>query len=197
MAQDPTRCALVNCAYHVFDTDRFISTNPYTFSELLKEIQLDKFSVINEKKAGFVIEKDTVDFWQKQTEEVRAQCHPSDQDISREQHVLKLKNYISGKKISRWWSRGNTFDPVILKTIDDEYQTGIFNILRFWNVRDIRTFIDSKFEFKTRTDFDPFTDTKKWKSVFKKHISTHDVAADIMRMQQIIRAENELELINE
>ncbi len=197
MSQDPTRCALVNCAYFVFDTDRFTSSDPYTFKELISEVKLDKFSVPDQKRAGYLIDKDSVDFWMKQTPEVRNQCVPSDDDITRQAHVQNLKSYISGKKVSRWWSRGNTFDPVILKTLDDETGIGIFDILRFWNVRDVRTFVDAKFNFSTRSDFPPFEDTKKWNEVFKKHISIHDVSADIMRMQQIIRAEAELELVNE
>jgi hypothetical protein len=118
-------------------------------------------------------------------------------DISRDEHAFNLKTYISGPKISRWWSRGNTFDPVIMKDIDDKSGAGIFEILRFWNVRDVRTFIDTKFGFSTRTDFCPFPDEKKWNSVFVKHNCVHDVSADILRMQSIARAEQDMELVNE
>lgn len=196
LGQNPINCVLVNCAYFIFDSDRFLTNNPYTHEELITTIKLDKFSVEDQKNAGYVIDPDTVKWWMKQDEEVRKQCLPSKVDISRIRHTHNIKDYITNQKISRWWTRGNTFDPVILKELDDKAMTGIFEILRFWNVRDIRTFVDTKFNFKSRSDFNPFEDNKKWNKIFKKHNSVHDVSADILRMQQIFRAENGLSLVD-
>ena len=62
-----------------------------------------------------------------------------------------------------------------------------------WKVRDVRTFIDAKFDFSTRSGFVPLADEKYWNEAFVAHDSTHDVAADVLRLQAIYRAENDLE----
>lgn len=195
-SQDPFRCGIVNCAYFLFDTDRFVSDNPYTFSELTASVKCDKLDLPAQKKAGYHFDKETINWWMKQDVNVRNQLLPSENDISRQSHTSNLKKYISNVKLTKWWSRGNTFDPVILTVLDAEADTAIFNILKFWNVRDVRTYVDSKFDFSTRTDFIPFEDVEAWNKVFEKHISVHDVSADVLRMQQIVRAENGLPLVN-
>ena len=69
------------------------------------------------------------------------------------------------------------------------------NYLKYWSVRDTRTFIDAKFDFPKLNAFVPVSDTAKWEYNFKAHDSKHDVAADILRLQAITRAENDLEQI--
>ena len=65
--------------------------------------------------------------------------------------------------------------------------------LMFWRVRDTRTFIDAKFDFKTKNGFVPVSDEAYWSEAFKEHDSIHDIAADILRLQAIHRAENDEE----
>ena len=67
--------------------------------------------------------------------------------------------------------------------------------LRWWRVRDIRTWIDAKFDFSTKNGFVPIADVEYWENTFIGHDSTHDVAADVLRLQAIHRAENELEQV--
>jgi hypothetical protein len=59
----------------------------------------------------------------------------------------------------------------------------------------VRTHIDAKFNYTTRSGFIPVADEKYWESAFVAHDSTHDVAADVLRLQAIHRAENDLEQI--
>jgi hypothetical protein len=68
--------------------------------------------------------------------------------------------------------------------------------LKWWRIRDIRTYIDAKFDFSTRSGFVPVADSGYWKQAFIAHDSTHDVAADILRLQTIHRAENDLEQLD-
>ena len=98
-------------------------------------------------------------------------------------------------KIDYWWSRGNSFDPVILFRLMNAYgQDKLMNeYLKFWKVRDIRTYIDAKFDFSTRSGFVPLADEGYWERTFVAHDSSHDVAADVLRLQAICRAENDLE----
>ena len=65
--------------------------------------------------------------------------------------------------------------------------------LKFYTVRDVRTHIDAKFDYSTKSGFVPVADEEYWKKAFIAHDSTHDVAADILRLQAIHRAENDLE----
>ena len=66
-----------------------------------------------------------------------------------------------------------------------------------WKVRDmfVVTFIDAKFNFyTTRSGFVPLADEELLgKTAFVAHDSSHDVAADVMRLQTIHRAEHDLE----
>jgi hypothetical protein len=71
--------------------------------------------------------------------------------------------------------------------------TAFDNVLKFWKVRDVRTHIDAKFNYTTRSGFVPVADEDYWNKAFIAHDSTHDVAADILRLQAIHRAENDLE----
>ena len=60
----------------------------------------------------------------------------------------------------------------------------------------MRTYIDAKFNFETQNGFCPVSDTSTWDRNFKKHDSSWDVLADVLRLQAIVRAENDLEQIN-
>ena len=62
-------------------------------------------------------------------------------------------------------------------------------------VRDMRTYIDAKFNFDTENGFCPIADQQKWDRAFKKHDSSWDVLADVLRLQAIARAENDMEQI--
>ena len=65
--------------------------------------------------------------------------------------------------------------------------------LPYYNVRDIRTYIDAKFDFKGKNNIVPLADEEYWNEAFVAHNSSHDVAADILRLQTIYRLENGLE----
>jgi hypothetical protein len=89
-----------------------------------------------------------------------------------------------------WWSRSNTFDPIILYRLatDVNRMDDISNRLKHWNVRDTRTFIDAKLSFAPNvTSFV----LDEWKEKFEAHNSIHDVAIDVMRLQKLTQAENE------
>ena len=118
-------------------------------------------------------------------------------DITVKEFVDQFIDLVSEHKISHWWSRGNTFDPPILTRIfDDQGKKNELNKhLKYWAVRDMRTFIDAKLDFPKENGFPPFEDTVKWEKIFKKHDSSWDVLADMLRLQAIARAEDDLEQV--
>ena len=196
MGKDAGKCAVIDCSVMVFDFDRFL-TNPYTIASI-SQTKRFKLSVTDQvKNYGFDIDKSTLQFWEEQSPEVRANIAPKKSDLTVKEFVKQFHEFlIESPKVDYWWSRSNTFDPIILSRLFaaegkllhlDEY-------LKYWRVRDTRTFIDAKLNFPKENSFAPLVDSDKWNKVFKKHDSSWDILADVLRLQQIYRAENDLEL---
>jgi hypothetical protein len=66
MGQDVFTVPVINCAYFVFDWDRFTSDNPYSFNELIKEIRQDKFDFVEQVDLGYKFKKRDLDWWMEQ-----------------------------------------------------------------------------------------------------------------------------------
>lgn len=193
--QNVNTCAIINCAYLVFDYDRF-KTNPYSYDELLGMVQVLKLDVAKQVKDGFIIEKTTLDFWDKVDPEAKKQLKPDpNKDLTYQEFCDNMLSYLGKEKIDYWWSRSNTFDPILLWRIF-EYSNKLDDLnykLKFWRVRDTRTYIDAKTDFElNKNGFIPI-DTNEWNSKFKEHDSKHDIIGDILRMQKIVRVENGLD----
>ena len=198
MGQDVATCPAIDCSVFVFDWDRFLN-DPYTFEELTQTITRFKLSVKDQvSNYGYKISQKTVQFWEQQSPEVRANIAPKKDDLTLEEFCDKFIALLSNSpKIEYWWSRANVFDPLILwkamQNTGKNYSCDEY--LKFWRVRDTRTFIDAKFNFTTKNGFVPVSDVDYWNKAFKEHDSVHDVAADVMRLQAIHRAENDLEQV--
>lgn len=196
MGQDALRCPGVDCAIATFEWERFLD-QPYTFEELTSgHCKRLKLSVADQvKNYGAKIESKTVAFWEQQAPHVRKHIKPLPDDLTQEEFCDKFLGFLADRpKIQYWWSRANVFDPLILWRImtDCNRHHSLNEYLMFWRVRDTRTFIDAKFDFKTKNGFVPVSDEQYWKTAFEEHNSIHDIAADIMRLQTIHRAENDL-----
>lgn len=197
MGKDATKCAIVDCSVMVFNTDRFLS-NPYTLDSI-KETRKFKLSVADQvKNYGWEIDKSTLQFWEEQDPEVRANVSPKKSDLTVKEFIKSFHEFlIESPKIDFWWSRSNTFDPIILARVF-EAEGKLLHMeeyLKYWRVRDTRTYIDAKLNFPKQNGFTPMTDETTWNAKFKKHDSAWDILADVLRMQQIHRAENDLELL--
>lgn len=185
------------CSYLTFDWDRFIN-EPYSYEELLRLVVKDKLDVTDQvKRFGWKIEKTFIDgFLKTLPKDVQINFKPSDKDMKVEEYLDKFLQYAGTEKVKYWWSRSNTFDPIILDRllISVNRLSDKDKLLPYWRVRDTRTFINAKSDFKMTTSFVPMKDEEKWKSLFKLHDSRHDIIADILRLQTITRIENDLEL---
>jgi hypothetical protein len=114
LGQDVFTVPVVNCSYYKFDWDRFTSDNPYTFNELIKEIQFDKMNVEAQVEQGYNSSA-TLSTGGRTRAKKRS---------SRSSLLTKTSRFISSfriyttilrtRKISYWWSRSNTFDPILL-----------------------------------------------------------------------------------
>lgn len=191
LGQDVFTIPVVNCSYYVFDWDRFTSDNPYTFEELIALIRFDKFNVLEQLNAGYKIGPGSMDWWREQGEEAMKQIIPSERDIPVAEFVKNIYNYLRETKISYWWSRSNTFDPILLHRNFKDFSSreALDFVLPYWLVRDTRTYIDAQFQFKLKKNGFMPLDAEEEK-LFIKHNSIHDLAVDILRLQKIERTIN-------
>jgi hypothetical protein len=198
MGKRANNCAVIDCAVSVFSWDKFISNEPYTSKNIvnMKRFKLSiKDQVVNYNS---VIEPDTINFWESQSLEVRSKITPKSDDLTLKEFVSEFHNFlIDSPKISYWWSRSNTFDPILLwRLFDSQNKTlHLDEYLKYWKVRDTRTFIDAKLNFPKVNSFIPIQDEDFWNKVFQQHDSSWDILADILRLQAITRAEQDLEMI--
>lgn len=199
MGQDVFQIPILDCSYMVFDWDRFITDKPYSLLELVENAKRDKVSVKEQCEVyGAKFTKRDLEWWESQGPEAKKVLKPSNDDVSVNIFISRFISYVENKSIGYWWSRANTFDPLILQRWATK--VGKFDIitqhLSPWLVRDTRTFIDAKFNFPKVNGFVPVSDEQYWNKTFIKHDSRFDIAADILRLQAICRAENDLEMIN-
>lgn len=195
LGQPVHNCAVIDFSFFIADAERFIS-QPYTMKDI-KSVKKFKLSVKDQvDNYDWMVYKDTLDFWQSLPHEARKNIAPKENDLTVKQFIDELISFMNDNgKIDYWWSRSNTFDPVILSRIFDAVQKQDAFKLYFphWKVRDIRTFIDAKLDFPKKNGFVPVNDELLWKETFVEHDSSWDVLVDVLRMQKIVRFENELE----
>lgn len=196
--QPTHNCAVIDFSFFVVDTERFISNNPYNTKDI-ENVKRFKLSVKDQvDNYNWMVYKDTVEFWQSQPAPARKRVMPKDDDLTVTEFVNGLISYMNSQgKTDYWWSRSNTFDPVILARIFDakEKHQEFKQYFPHWKVRDIRTYIDAKLDFPKKNGFVPLKDEAEWSKVFIEHDSSWDVLADVLRMQAIVRAENDMEQI--
>lgn len=198
LGQNAQKVPALDCAYTTFVWERFLD-EPYSFDELVLSINKTKLSVEEQVKVyGAKYTQDDLKWWQDQPKELRKNIMPSEEDATVQEFMNAIIEYLRhSEKIEYWWSRSNTFDPIIMWRLAQYVDQDLLlnEYLKFWRVRDIRTFVDAKFNFTTRNGFVPVADEHWWNENFNAHDSIHDVAADILRLQAIYRAENDLKQV--
>ena len=182
LGQNALDVAVVNVAGIEYDETRF-KDNPYTYQELVDMAKFKKFDIKEQvEKFGRKIEKGGLEWWKSQKPEVLKQIEPTPNDVSiKELHSFLFDelNYDNAKKV---WTRGNSFDPVIMRTI---FQTlGQPHEKNWWAIRDTRSFIEG-FTYGTKI-FHAFV-PDELKDEHITHDPIHDVAMDVYRMQYLIR----------
>lgn len=188
---------VIDCSVMVFDFESF-TTTPYTLRSI---VQTKKFKLSIKDQVqnyGWKIEPSTLKFWEGQPKEVRSKIAPRDTDITVKEFTEHFTEWLTPHgKIDVWWSRSNSFDPPILWRLFDSVDKGnvLHEYLPHWKIRDTRTFIDAKLDFPRKNGFIPLADHQLWESNFLHHDSSWDILADVLRLQAIVRAENDMEQI--
>jgi len=63
VGQSVVKSPIVNWSYTIVDWDRFTSDNPYTFDELLSQMEFTKFDLADQIADGYSFSKRDMQFW--------------------------------------------------------------------------------------------------------------------------------------
>lgn len=188
-------CAVIDCSFFVFDTEKMLSEKPYTCRSIV-DMKRSKLSVQHQVKTyGWKVYQDTIKFWSEQSKEVQKKIAPKNTDLTVEEFADEFFRELNlAGSVSYWWSRSSSFDPLILWRLMKavKLDQSVHQHLPHWKQRDTRTYIDAKFNFPVKNAFIPIQDEVFWSKVFQEHDSSWDILADILRMQAIMRAEEDL-----
>lgn len=198
MSADAREAAVIDFSVFIFTEERMLSDNPYSLNDY-KNVRKFKLSLKDQvSQYKYKVSESTKQFWLEQSKEAQAHIKPlpddlSLQDFSRE-FLLYLNTNCIGYRFDRWWTRSNTFDPVILQRImDSTGGTEAFNKLcPHWLLRDTRSYIDGALSFPKENGFCPIEDEDLWKRTFVLHDSAWDCLADTLRIQAILRSQKGL-----
>lgn len=196
--QDSSSCAVIDFSIAVYSTEKMISDKPYNCRDI-EHVKRFKLSVKDQvQNYGATISDSTLDFWSNLGPEAAKYIKATPDDLLLKDFAFEFINTLKTfDKIDYWWSRSNTFDPVIIARImraTGQYE--MFNkLLPYWSVRDTRTYIDAHLNFPKENGFTPVSDSAFWNKIFVKHDSRWDVLADGLRLQAIERVNNDLEQI--
>ena len=105
----------LDCSYTTFTWDRFLD-EPYSFQELISMIEKQKLSIKDQiQNYDFSYKEEDLNWWMEQPPQVRKNIKPLETDLKVTQFIEKMITYLRGsEKVDYWWSRSNSFDPVIL-----------------------------------------------------------------------------------
>lgn len=115
--------------------------------------------------------------------EAQKQLQPSEDDVSISELYDWLTTEFEIPKYKAVWTRGNTFDPIFLRTIlESAGASDPFS--QWWAIRDTRSFLDGMlYGSGIKNTFIPEDLQEK----FIGHDPKHDIAMDVMRMQYLVR----------
>lgn len=198
MSADAREAAVIDFSVFIFTEEKMLSDNPYGLKDH-KNVRKFKLSLREQiSRYKYKVSDSTKQFWLEQSKEAQAFIKPAEDDLSLEefgsQFLSYLKTNCKRNNFDRWWTRSNTFDPVILQRImDDVGGTDTFNTLcPHWLLRDTRSYIDGALSFPKVNGFVPIEDEEEWKANFIHHDSSWDCLADMLRIQAILRSQKGL-----
>ena len=182
LGQNPDSAPVVSFAILEYDPEKFL-TDPYEFYQLVNDALFIKFNVKEQIQTyNRIAEKDTINWWKDQSKEAQKGLIPNENDLS----IAAFKDILLGNfqchKVKHVFTRGNTFDPIFLKSIlgcsnqEDPFP--------WWTIRDTRSFIEG---LSYGSDIDNRFIPDGLTDAMIAHDPVHDIAMDVMRMQYLIR----------
>ena len=179
LSTDRINAPIVSMALIEFDESRFTTQTAYSYTELLEMSRMITFNVESQvKDHGRKIDPDTLEWWGEQGAEAMAQLKPSEFDKPLSECIPFMVEHITD--INKVYTRGNTFDPVILDYIAQQFNQVVPYM--HWEVRDTRSTIEG---MAWGTDLENGFIPEGLEEHFVKHDPRHDVAMDVMRIQTL------------
>ena len=195
----PEDCIVLDCSVGAVETDKMLSSSPYSAMDVLRIIRRFKFDIASQKVHGSVAHQSGIDFWRSQSSDmIDRVLKPSTKDVSVATFSsLFIEYLITTRKIDSWWSWRAMDDAAILWRLFRMVgrESAIREYLPRHKARDLATFIDAKFGLDNKKlGFIPIADVDYWNKIYISTDSTAEVMANVMRMQAILRAENDLSI---
>lgn len=173
----PAAClALIN-----FDTDRFVD-DPYTFEELCDMTKFVKFDVMEQvQKHGRKIEKETLNWWMQQDEEVQKLIKPAADDVSAMDVYSFFVSNLHPMTKKVFTRRASLDQPLLISLCE---KAGHPLPYGWYDYREIVSYFEGlTYGNNLDTSWVPSEAVG-----FKKHDPIHDVACDVLRYQIIVQA---------
>ena len=185
LGQNVFECPAISLAALRFDEERFI-TNPYSYDELLSQCKYIKFDVQEQvKEYGRKIEQSSLDWWKEQGPKALKKIQPSADDVSISELYEFLSLDVQVHKCDKVYTRGNTFDPILLKSLLQNFNQT--DPAKWWTIRDTRSLFEGMmYGHNISSRFIPEGLEEK----FVAHDPCHDIAMDVMRFQHLARILN-------
>jgi hypothetical protein len=192
-------CVVIDFSAFIFNEKRMLSDNPYNLDSIheIKKFKLDTKE--QKSRYKYTVSADTLKWWRDQGEAARKLILPSPEDLSLETFATQFMEYVdsrSSKQFTRWWTRSNTFDPLIIWRIltDTGHYDQFAAAAPHWALRDTRSYIDGALSFPKVNGFVPMEDEALWTQKFIQHDSAWDILADVLRIQAILRSQRGLSI---
>ena len=174
--------AVVSLAMLKFDENLY-EDKPYNYDDLLSRVEYAKFNVVEQvEKFDRIIDKKTLEWWQRKSPEAQAQLKPSKDDISIEDMYEFFTDCIGPDTLKKAYTRGNGFDPIVLESVLKYFKKEV--PYPWWIIRDTRSMLDGMcWGSSLDNKFIP----KEYEDKFVHHDPRHDIVMDVMRMQTVAR----------
>lgn len=182
LSQNPIDGVVVSVAFLNFSFDK-LEKNAYDYDYLLNNTIFIKFDVQEQvEKYGRKIEESTLDWWKQQDKEALKKLKPLDTDVSISRLGPLFEVSIRNKQnVKTFFTRNNTFDPVILYSITKYFNQPMPH--DWWKIRDTKSFIDGlTYGSGIKDSFIPPLAENK----YIKHDPRHDVVLDVLRLQTLL-----------
>jgi hypothetical protein len=195
LSHSPVDGVVLDISAFIFDTSKMLSDAPYTCKDL-QHVNRFKLSVKQQVTDGLKVDKRVAEFWANLGDATSKRFAPKDEDLTITQFVNKFSVYVNSEpKIINSYVNNKSIQPLFLQRMFKSIDRNLNELLPTNHTMDMQSYIFAKTD-SYEYDFCPIEDEEFWKKVYDKNNSSWDVIANVLRIQAILRAENNLEGIN-
>lgn len=196
-SNDPHKGVVIDINAFIFDMEKMISDNPYTCKDLANVARFKISTDDQMENYSYVVDQGVIDFWKQQDSNIKKRIGKSDNDLTLEQAINQFVAFLrSEPKLSYVWCNSKSTQSVILNRLFADVGKKKSDIINYYDEVDMMTYINAKFNFDVNVDICPIEDEEFWNKIYNKNNGAFDVIANVLRIQAIYRAENDLENIN-